>query len=405
MGAQTWGSPLPDIFLSYNREDQAVARRFAEAFATEGFDVWWDATLKSGEAYDEVTETALRTAKAVVVLWSPRSVVSRWVRAEATLADRNKTLVPCTIEACERPIMFELTQTAELSHWQGEAGDPAWVAFLGDVRRFVAKASVPQAGAPSLQSLVQIQPEQTGTRGALPSDRVGLAVLPFLDLTGAKDQVTFLDGLGEELGTLLSRNGNLALAGTGGVPRDPARELRPIAQALGVHFLLDGSVRGSGGRLRVTVRLVAALSGTQLWQERFDGDQADDFDLQERVAAGVAAQISTPLLAAELERAQALAPDARTAFENYNLGLALSMDWRRASLEQARAYALAALRVDPSFPMAQGLLGFIYSVMFQSTWDEDPAETLRLGLEHSARALNAAERDLRVLQLYAAAHI
>ena len=89
----------PDIFLSYNREDQAVARRYAEAFEAEGFSVWWDATLRSGEAYDEVTEAALKSAKAVV-LWSPRSVVSRWVRAEATIADRCKTLVPVTIEAC-----------------------------------------------------------------------------------------------------------------------------------------------------------------------------------------------------------------------------------------------------------------------------------------------------------------
>jgi len=105
----------PDIFLSYNREDQAVASRYAEAFAAEGLDVWWDTALRSGEAYDEVTEAALRGAKAVVVLWSPRSVVSRWVRAEATIADRCKTLVPVMIEACERPIMFELTQTAELS--------------------------------------------------------------------------------------------------------------------------------------------------------------------------------------------------------------------------------------------------------------------------------------------------
>ena len=61
---------MPDIFLSYNREDQAGARRFAEAFEDEGFAVWWDTTLRAGEAYDEVTETALRTAKAVVVLWS-----------------------------------------------------------------------------------------------------------------------------------------------------------------------------------------------------------------------------------------------------------------------------------------------------------------------------------------------
>jgi hypothetical protein len=63
------GSRLPDIFLSYNREDQATARRFAEGFEREGFNVWWDVTLRSGEAYDEVTEKALREARAVVVLW------------------------------------------------------------------------------------------------------------------------------------------------------------------------------------------------------------------------------------------------------------------------------------------------------------------------------------------------
>ncbi len=127
----------PDIFLSYNREDQATARRFAEAFQAEGFDVWWDVTLRAGEAYDEVTENALRTARAVVVLWSKRSVVSRWVRAEATLGDRNGTLLPAMIEPCERPVMFELTQTADLSKWSGATDDKAWRAFLADVHKMV----------------------------------------------------------------------------------------------------------------------------------------------------------------------------------------------------------------------------------------------------------------------------
>jgi hypothetical protein len=94
--------PLPDIFLSYSREDQATARRFAEEFAAAGLDVWWDAALRSGDAYDEVLENALRAAKAVVVLWSRTSVVSRYVRAEATVGDRNKTLMPVMIEPCER---------------------------------------------------------------------------------------------------------------------------------------------------------------------------------------------------------------------------------------------------------------------------------------------------------------
>ena len=132
------GAP-PDIFLSYNRDDAAVAQTYRDALAREGFVVWWDATLRSGEAYDKVTEAALRGAKTVVVLWSPRSVDSRWVRAEATIADRNGTLMLETIGPCERPVMFELTQTADLSHWRGDADDKLWRAFLGDVRRMVER--------------------------------------------------------------------------------------------------------------------------------------------------------------------------------------------------------------------------------------------------------------------------
>jgi hypothetical protein len=128
---------VPDIFLSYNREDQDCARLFAEALGREGFDVWWDVGLRVGEAYDEVTERALRKSKAVIVLWSKKAAASRWVRAEATLAQRNKTLFPCMIEPCERPIMFELTQTADLTHWRGADDDAAWLVFLADLRRFI----------------------------------------------------------------------------------------------------------------------------------------------------------------------------------------------------------------------------------------------------------------------------
>jgi hypothetical protein len=117
------GSRLPDIFLSYSRDDQTTARLFAEGFEHEGLSVWWDATLNPGEAFDQVTEKALREAKAVVVLWSKKSVDSRWVRAEATQANDNKTLVPVMIEPCKRPIMFELTHTADLSQWTGERKD------------------------------------------------------------------------------------------------------------------------------------------------------------------------------------------------------------------------------------------------------------------------------------------
>ena len=184
----------PDIFLSYNREDAAVAARYAEAFAAEGLNVWWDTALRSGEAYDEVTEAALRAAKAVVVLWSPRSVVSRWVRAEATIADRCKTLVPVMIEACERPIMFELTQTADLAHWAGDAADKAWLAFLGDVRRFVAEEAEPAAVPVTAQPAAVEATLKPGQSGSAPS----LAVLPFTNRSSLTDDDVFAEGMVED---------------------------------------------------------------------------------------------------------------------------------------------------------------------------------------------------------------
>lgn len=126
-----------DIFLSYSREDRTAARHIAESFVKEGFSVWWDAVLRSGETFDEVIEKQLRAAKAVVVLWSPRSVASRWVRAEATLADRRNKLVPAIIEACDRPIIFELTHAADLSDWTGDTADSRWRTLVSDLQRLV----------------------------------------------------------------------------------------------------------------------------------------------------------------------------------------------------------------------------------------------------------------------------
>lgn len=135
----------PDIFISYNRNDRTAARHFAECFQKEGFTVWWDAALQSGETFDEVIENELRASKAVVVLWSPRSVASRWVRAEATIADRRRKFAPVIIEPCDLPIVFELTHTADLSEWNGDRSDPAWQSFIQDLTRLVDKGRAAEA--------------------------------------------------------------------------------------------------------------------------------------------------------------------------------------------------------------------------------------------------------------------
>jgi len=184
----------PDIFISYSREERQAARHFAESFAQEGFAVWWDAALRSGETFDEVIERELRAAKAVVVLWSPRSVASRWVRAEATLADRANKLVPVIIESCSLPIIFELTQAADLANWNGDTGDTRWQTLVSDLRRLVEPHRdqteahpAPQPVAKTPQAPVSPSPAtaaiRNGATGKAPSaeelmaalDRVGKA--------------------------------------------------------------------------------------------------------------------------------------------------------------------------------------------------------------------------------------
>lgn len=149
-----------DIFISYSREDRPAAKYFAETLAEEGFSVWWDAALHSGESFDQVIERELRSAAAVIVLWSPRSVDSRWVRAEATLADRHGKLVPITIENCERPIIFELTHTNDLSDWVGDRSDPRWKGLVKDVARLVGerKGEAPPTATPPASAKKELEP-------------------------------------------------------------------------------------------------------------------------------------------------------------------------------------------------------------------------------------------------------
>ena len=165
-----------DIFISYSREERPAARHFAESFAREGFSVWWDAVLRSGETFDEVIEKELRAAKAVVVLWSTRSVASRWVRAEATLADRGNKLVPVIIETCDRPIIFELTHAADLADWTGDTADNRWQTLVSDLRRLVggeeeAPSAPPVVAEPAAKPK---QPVAAAAASPISADRKGV---------------------------------------------------------------------------------------------------------------------------------------------------------------------------------------------------------------------------------------
>jgi TolB-like protein len=376
---------LPDIFLSYSREDQTTARRFAEGFGRAGFTVWWDATLDAGQAYDEVTEKALQEAKAVVVLWSKASVASRWVRAEATQANENQTLVPVMIEACKRPIMFELTHTADLSHWTGDRHDKAWQSYLAGLRRFVDKGEATQSTAPVGSGSNRGQRFSSMSLGVLAavviiagiaawtvlrssghnaphapaaavnaSAGVSLAVLPFVDMSPGHDQDYFSDGLSEELLNQLAQIKELRVTGrTSSFSfKGKNEDLRVIGEKLGVGNILEGSVRKSGNQLRITAQLINSKDGTHLWSQTYDREMTDVFAVQEEIAKAVSGALSVTLDVGEMARSRG----GTTNVEAYDKFLQARAKRDRGvggqDLLEADQLYRDALAIDPNFGRA-----------------------------------------------------
>jgi TolB-like protein len=366
---------VPDVFLSYSREDQAVARRFAEAFERAGLSVWWDQALSAGEAYDKVTETALREARAVVVLWSRHSVESRWVRSEATMADRNGTLVPVMIEECTRPIMFELTQTADLSGWKGDEGDRNWQSLLSSVRRFVEKggARATAAGPPAIAT-----PSRPGRRGAAwaavaaalvlvaialwlfrkePPVASGagspsIAVLPFTNLSSDKEQEYFSDGLSEELLNQLTQVPGLRVIGRTSSFAFKGRneDLRKIGELLGVNHILEGSVRKSGNRVRINAQLINPADGSNLWSETYERTLDDIFAMQDEIAQAVAKELKLKLGVQDLN---ASGTKNVAAFDAFLAGRALLNSSGANSMNAAVPLLERAVSLDPAYVPAR----------------------------------------------------
>src|SRR5262245_60478206 len=110
---------MSDIFISYKREEQAIARKLANALESEGWTVWWDPKLRAGEHFDDVIEKALNEAKCVIVMWSERSVQSQYVKDEATYALEYNKLVPVVIEDVSLPFRFRGVHTLSLRDWDG----------------------------------------------------------------------------------------------------------------------------------------------------------------------------------------------------------------------------------------------------------------------------------------------
>jgi TIR domain len=183
-----------DIFISYKREEQATARKLADALESEGWTVWWDPKLRAGEHFDDVIEKALKEAKCVIVLWSNLSVNSEYVKAEATEALEQKKLVPIKIESVDLPFRFKRVHTPSLLGWNGSNDAPGFRKLVEDIAAIV-KPSATEAKRKANEAKERNHPQQELRKGVQNSQSIShqsVKTVP-LEITIVKDRLDMSD--------------------------------------------------------------------------------------------------------------------------------------------------------------------------------------------------------------------
>ena len=225
------------------------------------------------------------------------------------------------------------------------------------------------------------------------ADKPSIAVLPFANLSGDPEQEYFSDGIVEDIITALSRNrAFLVIARNSSFTyKGKPVDTRQVARELGVRYILEGSVRKSGNRMRVTGQLIAAESGHHLWADRFDGDLIDVFDLQDQIVASVVGALAPQLEKAEIERAKREPTSNPAAYDLYLRGLACWNRWSKADNAEAVQLFYAAIDKDRAFATPYGLVASCYQFAKANGWQSefDEAEISRL----TERAIEAGSDD------------
>jgi TolB-like protein/class 3 adenylate cyclase len=229
-------------------------------------------------------------------------------------------------------------------------------------------------------------------------DKPSIAVLPFANMSGDPEQEYFADGMVEEIITALSRIRWLFVIARNSsfTYKGRAIEVKRIGQELGVRYVLEGSVRKAGGRVRITAQLIDATTGTHLWADRFDGSLEDVFDLQDKVASSVAGVIEPALQAAETARSVSRPTADLTAYDLYLRGSAMFRSSAREVPEALRLMEQAVVR-DPRYAPALAWAACCCQRLLFDGRSEDPAADRRKGADFARRALEVAGDDPGVL--------
>ena len=211
-----------------------------------------------------------------------------------------------------------------------------------------------------------------------------IAVLPFENLSADREQEYFADGVVEEIITALSRMRWLFVIARNSsfLYKGRAVDVKQVGLELGVRYILEGSVRKSGNRVRITGQLIDTSTAAHLWADRFDGAPEDIFDLQDQITASVVGAISPRLEQAEIDRARRKPTENLDAYDYFLRGLGAFNQWTIQANSEALVLFQHAVKLDPSFASAYGMAALCYDQRKGNGWmtnrAEEIAETARL---------------------------
>jgi adenylate cyclase len=290
---------MADIFVSYSRTDKAAVAPLVTALEAQGWSVWWDPEITPGDEFDKLIGAELEGARAVVVVWSPASVESRWVKGEARDAADRGVLVPVRVENARLPIDVRSIHTIDLDGWAGNRESAPFKALRTALEAKLKRAAVKTAA----QTAKDKRPAVT------------VCVLPFANMSGDPEQEYFSDGITEDIITDLGKVSALSIVSrnTAFSFKGAAADVAQVARQTKAAYVLVGSVRKSGARVRITAQLIGAANDSQLWGERYDRDLNDIFALQDEISKAIVAALKLTLLPGEkqaLEQRGTSNPDA-----------------------------------------------------------------------------------------------
>ena len=289
--------------------------------------------------------------------------------------------------------------------------EPGGICLSGDAYRQAkgkVEAEFEDMGEQDLKNVAEpvriyrIAGDRSGTGAASPvrqplplPDKPSIAVLSFDNLSGDEEQEFFADGMAEDIITSLSRYRSLFVIARNSTfaYKGQSPDLRELARDLGVRYVLEGSVRKGGPRIRVTAQLIEGATGNHIWAERYDRELNDIFAVQDEITQAIVAAIGPEINQAEQARAQRLEPDNLAVWENYQRGLWHLYRFNREDNAEAQQLFKRAVDLAPNFAPAQSGLTHALYFSFMHGYAEDRPAALVEAYDAGRQAVSADERD------------